>query len=218
MKNLIYVFILLFSLNIHAQGTSLLIFSDQEIEILNSDLIIYQKAGFPFGFGNNCPNVLSYSHHVSNETIIVDVLYNETGIWQQAGCVAKDTLVINNIDNGFYNLVINTNTIVYDSLGTDIDTLYQVDVDTFSNIELTVDEVSLVSFNIPNPIHNILMIEPSNGQHQNIKLMEMINLNGKMIYRGHYQKALNVSFLEKGVFILKLYSEDNIYVYKLLKK
>ncbi len=66
----------------------------------------------------------------------------------------------------------------------------------------------------PNPASNYLLIES-----RDVSDYEMIisDMSGKVLFAGENGDILDISFLEAGIFILKIISKDGIYGYKFLK-
>jgi hypothetical protein len=72
----------------------------------------------------------------------------------------------------------------------------------------------------PNPVYNDITIDLQ--KYYNNVEVEIFDINGKEISTLQYQNLnmirLKTDYLQNGIYILKLNTEDNILRYKILKK
>jgi hypothetical protein len=66
----------------------------------------------------------------------------------------------------------------------------------------------------PNPVHDNLMINSSAA----FKSFELCDLSGRIIKSGSFEKEMDVGFLSKGIYFVRLQSEKQIEVEKFVKE
>ncbi len=83
------------------------------------------------------------------------------------------------------------------------------------------DNVSLKSFNnknisvYPNPTSDFIRINTNNLVIKNI---EILDLNGKILFNQNTAQSIDISDLEAGVYILKIKTNQSVYCQKIIKK
>jgi hypothetical protein len=87
-------------------------------------------------------------------------------------------------------------------------------VDAINEINLGPMEVALY----PNPVNNTLNVLPSNFKTYNSEI-EIVNTLGQTVLKQVYSKSIDVSMLSKGLYTLKVISQDKeIYYSKFIKE
>jgi hypothetical protein len=70
----------------------------------------------------------------------------------------------------------------------------------------------------PNPCQNSLTIQFANEKTVNLQLS---NITGKLLFSEHFKgtsTSIDMSDLQKGIYLLKIIENTNYYVYKIIKK
>jgi len=92
------------------------------------------------------------------------------------------------------------------------------DVATFWASTLSSESFEANKFSIyPNPVNNNLNIQSEN---RDIQIIEIYNLNGKLVLQHKYNlnEAIDVSSLAKGLYLLKVQTENGSFTKKLVKE
>ena len=184
-----------------------------ESEILTID----QVASFTLGFENTCPTLQFYDIHLSNGNMIIDLYYDITGVWPMVGCSQYDQIVVNPFDTAICNLLVKTNIITYDTIGSGIDTIFQADLDTFNFCETSIEQnrqnQKLKLY--PNPTNDKLYLEYLGY----LKLTEII-IND---FKGNPIRNLNtnkrefyIGDLASGIYIIQIKTENEVIRKKLI--
>lgn len=170
----------------------------QLLDTINHEYIIYHVAYFQNSGG--LPTVFSEPEIVNNEWII-KAYYNRIGPSQSFPQTKSDT-IYTNIPFGFANMTLITqcNTIgpvITDTnFNTAIDTLY------LNSLSIEEEEYS-ASISINNPVSTHIEISIT----QNIakpKEVEIWNGLGQFVHRLPFQENIDVQFLSKGFYFLKI--------------
>jgi hypothetical protein len=85
------------------------------------------------------------------------------------------------------------------------------EINTKAAIDLNTDIIIY-----PNPFSAKLTIQHKN---KNILLIELINMEGKIVYRKtHFEETINLGFLETGLYLLKLHTCSDVIITKIIKQ
>jgi hypothetical protein len=66
----------------------------------------------------------------------------------------------------------------------------------------------------PNPVHDKIIIESNIA----FESFELCDLSGRIIKTGHFQKEMDVSYLSKGIYFMRLQSNEKMVVEKFVKE
>lgn len=191
-----FLFLLVFYL-LNMLGLKAQVEVHQLLDTINQNYVIYHNAHFLNG-GVLSPT-FSEPEIVNNEWII-DVYYNRLGIAPSYPQTKTDT-IYTGIPFGFVNMTLITQCNTIGPFVTD--TNFNTAIDTLFLNSLSIEEENLVSISINNPISTYLEISLNNNITAP-KEVEIWNSLGQFINRLPFQKTLDVQFLHKGFYFLKI--------------
>ena len=169
----------------------------QLLDTINHEYIIHHVAHFQNSGG--LPAVFSEPEIVNNEGII-KAYYNRIGPSQSFPQTNSDT-IYTGIPFGFANMTLITQC---NTIGPSItDTNFNTAIDTLFLNSLSIEEENIASVSINNPISTHIEISIT----QNIskpKEIEIWNGLGQFIHRLPFQESIDVQFLSKGFYFLKI--------------
>lgn len=190
--------------------------SSHTYSISENELTIYQRADFAYGYGNTCPELISYTFQKIDSLIKLDLYYDTRGFWPQAGCSSFDTIK-ETFNSGIFVLIVDCNLIQIDSVISSSDTVLY-DSDTTSNVILSITGQNMLSNKIkiyPNPAKDILQIEVS----ENIEIQEitLINLEGKPIKNqtGSFE-SIDVADLPVETYFIRIKTNHGVLTEKII--
>lgn len=137
-------------------------------------------------------------------------------LWKIQGGNWLDAIAINDINQTNTTITGLTNDVTYEFgifvRGSGENSNYSFDTATPS-ATLSLDEISLEQVNLyPNPVANILNIDLD--QDFNVTLF---STQGQLLLKVRNEKALDLSILSKGVYILQIKTENKLYSGKIIK-
>ncbi|MBA2613367.1 MAG: T9SS type A sorting domain-containing protein [Bacteroidetes bacterium] len=151
---------------------------------------------------------------INNDTITV-VAKHQVGFFM-ALCYATDTITIGQLSLGNYTLIFHLKEFNYN--GTyDIDTLnFTVSAPTDLSSHIRTNHVSNI---YPNPINDILNVDIDILSSNNSKLQILNNL-GQIVREEKIKDAksqINLSQLQRGIYTLKVFIENEYKTFKVIK-
>jgi len=175
------------------------IFRYDTINIINQDTLKNSTTGENLDLKVNIAGDLEFAQWYKNEKIL------NNGI-KYSGVNTTDLLIkdIENSDKGFYWCELRgyCNSLFSDSIFVDITNSTDI-LDNISN-----------SIVYPNPVIDHLNIK----SNQNIEIIEIIDIsNNKIIKIDNPVNRIDVSYLNVGLYFLKIYTDNNIFYSKLIK-
>ncbi len=197
--------LLLFVISTNLYGQNGFLAANHSYQINGDELRVYLKADFSLGYGI-CDFLDTCYLNISNDTVLINALYDISGFHPQVGCTSYDTIDYK-VPYGNYSLIIDSEIIFVDSVNT-IDTI-NVSSQLFQNLILAINEDLFVPHMIlyPIPAKDVLQLEVSNGLE--IERINLINLNGQVVreYRFDFRE-LDVSFISSGNYILEIITDQ----------
>lgn len=215
-KVYLFLFVVFFLLTKAVNAQFGFLSSSHTFEIDLSELKVYQNAQFSMGSSATCPPLVDYQLTVQESTINICVSYNLIGSYPAFGCSRIDT-ISENIPDGNYTLIVNSQVIYYDAQNAVVDTV-KVDSDTSFNVLLDIENL-LLGGDIkiyPNPVsQNLFLVYPEFISSIGV---EIFGLDGKQVKKkvNYTSKGINIQDLKSGVYFLKIVYDEKTILKKIL--
>jgi len=183
--------------------------------INNDTLIIYLTSYY---YNSSCTTPINHSFTVNSTIVNLNVKYLVPTIVQSLNCSTTDTFKVQ-LPSGEYDLTVCIDLIGYVSQ-TQIDTIFNVDCDTTSNIVLGTEELSFLENSIsifPNPVSTTLSITAKN--EVSIEGVKIYDLQGReILLKTKNFHQIDVSNLPTGNYFLEIETDKGIIRKKLMKE
>jgi len=185
------------------------LFSQNNLELtrLNASCdtaIIRTWVWFPFGLQSTCPTLSGFTTSNNSDTLELNLVYNTTGFWFQAGCESTDTIVFS---------ISTTNTILigqsYSITGNDTSLVSTASMGLCSLTSLSSIDVSDKYSIFPNPTNDIINLRSESWPKGN-KAIILTDLNGKVIKSfATDQQVISLLDIAAGQYIITVFTNKN---------
>lgn len=204
-----------------AQGFFMLSTQCSIVTLTEDTMTVRIDTWFSIGYEETCPELSDYTVERKDDSLILQLYYDVSGVWPMVGCEQIDTLDIA-LDKTISNVSILSNSINYNRDTADHngqDTVLISDTTLFNPTGISVVNTLNRYIKIaPNPVADYLHLEARQGVA--VKSLALTDIQGRVLksYQQWKGDKIDVRNLAPGIYFLKVQATDGRQgVFKVLK-